>query len=129
MDEKKDFARRLRAAMIAAGYEPRPSVLEKHFNARYWGRSISYQATRRWLLGLSVPTQEKLQVLADWLRVEPQALRYGTHTTSGRSAGRENATGPGWASITAADRDFINAYLSLPEPLREHLRAFVKALH
>ncbi len=40
MDEKKQFAKRLGAAMIAAGHEPLPSVSvpEKHFNARYWGR-------------------------------------------------------------------------------------------
>jgi len=30
------FAKRLRAAMEKAGYEPKPAVLEREFNLRYW---------------------------------------------------------------------------------------------
>lgn len=41
-DEKEAFAARLQAAMEAAGHEPRPAVLEKIFNSRYWGRSVTF---------------------------------------------------------------------------------------
>lgn len=64
--------------MVAAGHEPRPAVLEKLFNSRYWGRSVTFQAVSRWLNGQSIPAQEKLLVLADLLAIDPQALRYGT---------------------------------------------------
>lgn len=126
MDEKIKFAERLRAAMTAAGHEPRPNVLEKHFNARYWGRSVTYQAARRWLIGLSIPEQEKLQVIADWLGIEPHVLRYGTPS----SAGNRTATEPHsrWAGIDPADRTTIDTYLALPEPLRQHIRAVIAAL-
>lgn len=128
MDEKKQFSKRLRAAMVAAGHEPRPSVLEKHFNARYWGRSVTYQAVRRWLLGLSIPEQEKLQVLADWLHVEPQMLRYGTIGVARKTAKNTGVHAPHWDSIPAADQALIQAYLSLPEATRQHLRSFIAAL-
>ena len=77
MNEKMEFAERLRTAMLAAGYPDRPAVLEREFNSRYWGRSVTFQAVSRWLGGKSIPSQDKLQVIAQWLKVEPQALRFG----------------------------------------------------
>jgi transcriptional regulator with XRE-family HTH domain len=65
MNEKAAFAERLTAAMKRAGLEPRPSVLEKEFNTRYWGRAVTYQAVSRWLKGEAIPSQDKLEVLAD----------------------------------------------------------------
>jgi transcriptional regulator with XRE-family HTH domain len=71
MNAKSEFAERLKNAMREAGYAPRPSVLEKEFNTRYWGRAVTFQAVSRWLKGLSIPEQDKLQVLADWLKIKP----------------------------------------------------------
>lgn len=78
MDEKQSFSARLAQAMRQAGYEARPSVLEKQFNSRWRGRSVSFQAVSRWLTGASIPAQDKLVVLADWLGVSPEGLRFGT---------------------------------------------------
>ena len=77
MNEKIEFSNRLRDAMVKAGYAASPSVLENEFNLRWYGRSISNQAAWGWLNNRSIPTQEKLQVLAEWLKVEPQVLRFG----------------------------------------------------
>lgn len=129
MDEKKKFSERLHEAMIAAGYEPRPNVLEKHFNALYWGRSVTYQGARRWLIGLSIPEQDKLQVLADWLGVEPHYLRFGTASPQRDGQMRQGISAyKECADIAVEDQATINAYLSLPEPLRKHLRALIAAL-
>jgi hypothetical protein len=124
MSEKTQFAERLKAAMVAAGYEPRPSVLEKQFNARYWGRSVTFQAARRWLMGLSIPEQDKLQVIADWLGVEPQALRFGDRAT------RRVREDPGaWsAAIDRQDRLAIDAFLALPAPRRKLIRELIVVL-
>ena len=65
MDNKLEFAQRLREAMVAAGLEPRPGVLLNLFNTRYWGRSVSFQAVSRWLRGQAIPEQDKLLVLAE----------------------------------------------------------------
>ena len=125
MNEKQQFAGRLRAAMVAAGYEPRPSVLEAHFNSRYWGRSVTYQAVRRWLIGLSIPEQEKLQVLADWLGVEPHVLRFG------HAAGRLRISEPRaiWAAAAhPADRKAVDAFLALPAARRKVVRELIAIL-
>lgn len=124
-NEKKQFSERLRTAMQAAGYEARPNVLEANFNARYWGRSVSYQAARRWLLGLSIPEQDKVQVLADWLGVEPHTLRYG-RPVKPRALGE---TKPQWfRTLTAADREAIDQFLKLPTERKKVVRDLISAL-
>lgn len=124
MTEKTQFAERLKAAMIAAGYEARPSVLEKQFNARYWGRSVTFQAARRWLIGLSIPEQDKLQVLAAWLGIEPQVLRFGE---SAGSRVREPSE-PWPAAIDRADRLALDLFLTLPREQRKLIRELIAQL-
>ena len=77
MNEKVNFAQRLKKAMLNAGYPVRPTVLEREFNTRYWGASVTLQAVRRWLIGEAIPAQDKLLVLAEWLHVKPEYLRFG----------------------------------------------------
>ena len=91
MNEKADFGERLRAAMVSAGYPLRPVVLEREFNTRYWGRSVTLQAARRWLRGEAIPTQDKVQVLAEWLKLEPEVLRFGQAVCRFRRAGSGGA--------------------------------------
>lgn len=76
-DERQDFSRRLMEAMQARGYDPKPGVLWKLFNSRYKGHSIAFSSASKWLRGMSLPEQDKLQVLAELFRVEPHELRYG----------------------------------------------------
>jgi len=38
---------------------------------------VSVQAVRRWLEGTAIPSQDKLVVLAAWLKVSPEWLRFG----------------------------------------------------
>ena len=54
MNEKIEFGQRLRVAMAQAGYPLRPVVLEREFNTRYWGRSVTLQAARRGVSSFSV---------------------------------------------------------------------------
>lgn len=127
MDEKTEFAKRLRNAMSAAGYEPRPIVLEKGFNSRYWGRSVTFQAVSRWLRGEAIPSQEKLQVLADWLKVEPHLLRYGEHTTKSIRAKQKR-----WdEGMGCQEREMFETFLTLPalqrKIVRETIQTFAKA--
>lgn len=120
----KDFAERLRRLMETEGHEPRPAVLEREFNERFWGRSISFQTASAWLRGMAIPTQDKLEVLADWLKVEPQVLRYGDKAARGIREAR--AAWPG--GLPAPDRAAIEAYLALPRSQRKLVRELVQAL-
>ena len=67
MDEKQEFSQRLRDAMTRAGYPLRPVVLEREFNSRYWGKSVTLQWVRRWLLGEAIAWHVYFHVLAEWL--------------------------------------------------------------
>jgi transcriptional regulator with XRE-family HTH domain len=125
MDEKTEFSQRLRKAIEDAGYSLRPTVLEREFNTRYWGRSVTVQAVRRWLRGEAIPSQEKLQVLAEWLKVEPHALRFGEQAAESIRAKRRQ-----WdEALDYRERETIEAYLSLPLPQRKVIREVIQAFN
>jgi hypothetical protein len=121
------FAKRLRAAMQVAGYEPKPAILEREFNLRYMGKPMTLHGVRRWLLGESLPKQDKVLVLAEWLRVPPQQLRYGVEVEQRIEQQRAR-----WdEGIGYQEREVFEAFLSLPAPqrkvVREVIQAFVQA--
>lgn len=126
MDEKLEFSQRLKTAIYEAGYSVRPVIVEREFNTRYYGRSVTVQAVRRWLRGEAIPSQEKLQVLADWLRVEPHYLRFGG------SAKKIEQKRIDWNKlINYEEREAFEAYATLPSKerkmVKEIILAFAKA--
>ncbi len=121
MNEKVEFSERLRDAMTRAGYQLRPVVLEREFNTRYWGRSVTLQAVRRWLRGEAIPSQEKLQVLADWLKVEPEVLRFGEAVRKSVQQHRQR-----WEDgVGYLERETFDAFLQLPAPQRKLIREVI----
>ena len=121
MDQKLEFAERLRAAMLAAGLEARPGVLLNLFNTHYWGRSVTFQAVSRWLRGESIPGQDKLITLAEVLKIEPEVLRFG-------EAARQSAQEPRqrWEEgIGYLARETFDAFLQLPAPQRKLIREVI----
>jgi len=124
MEHKLEFAQRLRDAMEAAGLEPRPGVLLNVFNAHYWGRSVSFQAASRWLRGEAIPAQDKLLVLAEVLKVEPEVLRFGQAVRHRVQEHRRR-----WdAGAGYQEREVFDAFLALPAPQRKLVREIVMAL-
>ncbi len=113
--------------MIAAGYEPKPAVLEREFNQRYWGQPMTLHGVRRWLLGESLPKQDKVLVLAEWLRVPPQQLRYGVEVEK-RIQQKQALWDEG---IGYQEREMLEAFLALPvaqrKVVREVIQTFAKA--
>ncbi len=83
--------------------------MANEFNLRYWGKSITANTARNWLLGKSIPTQDKLRVLADWLHVSPDELRYGTlaPTFKGQDSGTDMPL------LTMQDCDMLARYMTL----------------
>jgi transcriptional regulator with XRE-family HTH domain len=123
MEHKLEFAQRLRDAMVAAGLEPRPGVLLNLFNAHYWGRSVSFQAASRWLRGEAIPAQDKLLVLAEILRVEPEVLRFGQAVRHRVQERRQR-----WdEGVGYQEREMFDAFLSLPAPQRKLVREVILA--
>ena len=77
-DEKNAFAKRLKESLRKADVDPRSSTrVAREFNLRYPGEPLSTQAVRKWLEAESLPSQDKLRALAQWLDVPAQWLRFG----------------------------------------------------
>lgn len=123
MNEKEHFSERLRAAMLRAGYATSPSVLEHEFNLRWHGRSISLQAAWSWLNNKAIPTQDKIMVLAEWLHMRPEELRFGVrirHTVEEQEKR--------WAEgIHHLEQQTLDAFLNLPAPQRKIVREVILA--
>lgn len=121
MDQKLEFADRLQRAMVAAGLEPRPGVLLSLFNAHYWGRSVTFQAVSRWMRGQSIPGQDKLLVLAEVLKVEPEVLRFGEGIRKSLQERKQR-----WdEGIGYQERETFDAFLKLPAPQRKIIREVI----
>jgi transcriptional regulator with XRE-family HTH domain len=121
--ESQQFADRLRSALESSGVRASPTVVANAFNLRYQGRSITPHTARNWLLGKVMPTQDKLRVLAEWLQVSPDELRFGR--APGKSFVFELNSGP--IDVNLADRELIERYLSLSQAERKTIRDVVSA--
>lgn len=121
MNEKVEFSNRLRAAVVVAGYEARPSVIEREFNLRWHGRSVSTQAAWSWLNAKSIPSQDKVQVLAEWLKIEPHVLRFGMQVAHSVQDHRQR-----WGEgVGYLERDTFDAFLKLPAEQRKLIREVI----
>lgn len=123
MPEKQQFSDRLRAAMKARGLEPSAAVLEREFNARWLGKPVGRQTAWKWLNGQAIPTQDKLQELAKWLRVEPHVLRFGEHALRHvRAQEKRWDEGAGYA-----ERETFDAFLQLTAGQRRIVKEVILA--
>jgi len=124
VSESLGFSERLRHALDAAGVRPSPTVVAHEFNLRYWGKSITPHTARNWLIGKSIPMQDKLRVLADWLQVNPDVLRFGRPTVSLV----EEGLGAEVRTLNLQDHEMLNRYLQLPPDSRKTARDVITAL-
>lgn len=124
LNENEAFAERLRLALKGIGVRPSPALVANEFNLRYWGKSITSNTARNWLLGKSIPMQDKLRVLADWLHVSADELRFGTLAPTAKSQNASFDT----SALTMQDRDMLAKYVSLPVADRRTVCDVVVAL-
>jgi hypothetical protein len=80
--ESQAFAARLRHAMKEAGLKSSATHLADAFNMRYWGEGITPHAARNWMIGASIPKQDKLKTLSELLQISPHDLLFGPQTSS-----------------------------------------------
>ncbi len=113
--------------MEAAGYDPKPAVLEREFNTRYWGKPMTLHGVRRWLLGETMPTHRKLVTLAEWLKVPAEELAWGdtAHAAPLRVAERPAAWDTG---APYQDRELFDIYQRLPVAQRRLARDVILAI-
>jgi len=78
INEKEAFSQRLKQELAKHGWAINsPTWLAREFKLRYGGQSVSVQTASNWLSGAAIPSQDKLQILAAWLNVSNQWLRFG----------------------------------------------------
>ena len=76
--EKNAFSQRFKQQLTNRSLvTTSPTWLAREFNLRFSGASVSVQTASNWLSGNAIPSQDKLQVLAAWLEVSTQWLRFG----------------------------------------------------
>lgn len=118
---RQQFALELARALELAGYEARPAVLEREFNLRYHGEPVSYHAVRKWLHGETLPTVDKLQLLAQWLNIS-----IASFIPAGNAHPAEEAEPVTYASsLSKTDQEVIQTYLCLPEEQRQAIARIV----
>jgi transcriptional regulator with XRE-family HTH domain len=121
MNEKLAFSERLRTAMQAQRLDISASVLEREFNKHWISTPIRRQTAWKWLNGEAIPTQDKLQELAKWLKVEPHQLRYGGRVLANlRVEQKRWDEGAGYL-----ERETFDAFLKLPAPQRKVIREII----
>ncbi len=129
MDTKQRFAERLRAAMSAAGYEPRPAVLEREFNTRHWGKPMTLHGVRRWLVGETMPDHRKLMTLAEWLKVPAEELAWGSaEAPEGTPLRVAEPPAPWNVGAPYQDRELFDIYQRLPVAQRRLARDVILAI-
>ena len=109
-DVNSDFADRLELAMTDKSIKHSPTVLANLFNPKFVGGSITPHTARNWLLGNSLPTQDKLMHLAKLLDTSAEYLRYGRHKEKtfviSESDGSET-------ELTESQQQLVRKYISL----------------
>lgn len=116
------FADRFRAALKDAGVRVSATVVANEFNLRYWGEGISSHAARNWLMGVSIPKQDKLLVLSKWLKISPEGLLFGTPPPHPSADTQKDDC------INLVDQQLISRYFELEPEHRRVIREVVDGL-
>lgn len=111
--------------MEKAGYEAKPSVLEREFNTRHWGKPMTLHGVRRWLLGETMPGPRKLTTLAQWLQVRIEDF---VDPGSAAQRGTSEPIHKWHAGMGYDDRELFDIYLKLPVPQRRLAREVILAI-
>ncbi len=118
-----EFSKRLAIAMEEAGFAPKASVLEREFSLRYWGKAVTLQGVRRWLRGESIPSEDKLETLAEWLKVDKRYLRFGEWSVK-----QITEDSVRWdARMNDEERKIIASFMALPPDKRKIVGEVVRA--
>ena len=104
------FSERLIKALNSNEIKASPTVVANFFNTQSGeSKAITPHSARNWLLGNSMPRQEHLRVLSNWLKVSPDHLRFGksqANTPLFQSNGVEH-------EMSFEDQAFLDKYFTL----------------
>ena len=119
--ENQKFAARLATAIDSKGLKQSPTSIANLFNSKYEGRPITPHTARNWLLGKSLPTQEKLVLLAELLDTSPEQLRFGRSSEKTLISDFDGAE----IEVANVDQQLFKRYLALTAMQRRIVRDIV----
>ncbi len=111
------FADRLRQALTAAGMETGATAVQRAFNERSQLPPITVHAARKWLMGESIPTHDRLQELATMAGVSAAWLRFGESMEDKTSK-----------SLSAQEQLLLKNFRKLGRDEQRHISAIVRSL-
>jgi transcriptional regulator with XRE-family HTH domain len=121
-NEREQFSQRLQKMLRQTHHSPdSPTELAREFNIRFAGPPITVHAARKWLVGEAIPTQEKLRMIAQWLGVPADWLRFGGAEAPG-------AQTDGGARFESADVKLIADLQRLDEHYQVIAREMIRML-
>ena len=109
-DMYREFAARLEQAMSAKSIRHSSTILTNLFNAEFDGKAVTVPTVSNWMHGLTMPTQDKLLVLAKLLDTSAEQLRYGRH--SEKTLMISNADGSE-TELTGSQQQLVRKYIKL----------------
>jgi len=115
--ERETFAQRLNAALAAADIPPSATELQRQFNALSPQQPVTVHAARKWLIGESIPTQQRLQNLSTWLKVSPNWLRFG-----------DDSEDIGGKAMSVDEQLLLRSFRRLPVRERQKLLELVQTM-
>lgn len=133
---KEHFSRSLREHLKNYyGKVPSASIVAKDFNLRASDIDpISQESARRWIRGVSLPDQDRLRVLIEWLNLDFNQVLRSNHDGSlkiknifGNSNSDQllKAHGDG---LSKSEKDLLNLFLNLPEEKRKLVFELLRVL-
>jgi hypothetical protein len=117
ISEPEAFSQRLTAALVASDIVVSATVVQREFNALSPQAPVSAHAARKWIMGESIPTQQRLQVLAAWLKVAPNWLRFG-----------DDSEDFGGDATSIDEQMLLRSFRRLPVRERQKLLALVQTM-
>ncbi len=88
------------------------------------GTPLPFQGVRRWLKGEALPSDDKLEVLADWLKVDKRYLRFGAGEKQVKTLTKPSIL----SQLTTEEIEILKVFLSLDARKRKVVAEVIKAL-
>jgi hypothetical protein len=113
------FSKRLIWALEVLGVRPSPTIVQREYNSRSNQPPVTTHAARKWLMGEAIPTQDRIQVLAEWLNVSASWLRFGEEGIDGNKKTKD---------MTAQEWRLVEGFRLLTEKQRAAVLTMVLSI-
>lgn len=123
--EREEFSKRLRQSFADNAVDiESPTRLAEEFSARYSGKAVTQQAVRKWLNGESFPSQDKIIILAAWLNVGSEWLRFGKQKVQAPRSQQTYAL----YRVALSDQELLKCYHALNSVHQQAVSEIISAL-